>query len=379
MFATHKTQLASARPMHAWLHPLVHKQQCNQALHEPYNGCLMQIWCATPTGSCRSEDLSDCLISTEDGKSYPAHKLALASASPVLKAMFTSSSSMQDGTSSKVTIKEAAPEVVELLLQFMYGLPEVLVPVALAVAFFKLADQYQLTAATDALAKVRAYPIHNKHLLHYIAVGSMLILLAAQIVQQTRTCTHIVKFALLFAYQVICEDVTLTPDAVSHLLPQATQLGSVGTVLAQHLASRAAVIHRDIAQQDDFLQRWRLQDVQHVLTVMQLNKIEHVIAQGLGQKVEAKQQESVAYSSIQLAAKWTLGEGGAGCSGNNAEGTAKHGLADRVQLWPELQDKLVFGDIKNEEVKELIAEPGKPLQKLPGLAAAVVEVLVSRT
>lgn len=100
-----------------------------------------------------SPDFSDCTVCTENGRTLPCHKSILCAASPVLRAMFTSSSAMSDASSNSITIREAEPEVVELLLKAIYCMT-VDVPCHLFVALFKLADQYQVAGVKDLLLQV---------------------------------------------------------------------------------------------------------------------------------------------------------------------------------------------------------------------------------
>lgn len=121
------------------------------ALHPP-----SPRWFAVCCPSCRNDTFSDCVICTSSGQASPAHKLVLSSASPVFKAMFTSSNTMHDASNNTITIQEAPPEAVAVLLQYMYGMPNIQIPVGLVVAIHKLADQYQVPGMEKALLKASA-------------------------------------------------------------------------------------------------------------------------------------------------------------------------------------------------------------------------------
>lgn len=99
-------------------------------------------------------DLSDCTVITENGRTFQCHKTVLYAASPVLQAMFTSGAAMSEGSSSTITVRDADPAVVEVLLRAIYC-TKVDVPCQLVVALYKLADQYQVTGVRDMLLKVR--------------------------------------------------------------------------------------------------------------------------------------------------------------------------------------------------------------------------------
>jgi hypothetical protein len=73
-----------------------------------------------------NQELSDCEICTE-GKVHKCHRLVLSAASAAFRAMFASSE-MLEASSGRVVVKDTAPEVMEKLLQHMYGL-EVQVPI----------------------------------------------------------------------------------------------------------------------------------------------------------------------------------------------------------------------------------------------------------
>lgn len=158
-----------------------------------------------------NDELSDCIIETSDGKACQCHKVVLAAASPVFRAMFRST--MTEGTSSKVHIHEVNPQTVDLLLRTMYG-RTVDVPVQLCLEFFKLADQYQVKKAASRIA---------------VAVSD-----------------------------------ALSPEAVSELLPRAYRTLGQAAVITQKLIARAA---GDIATLPEYQQfnSWELGLVQEVL------------------------------------------------------------------------------------------------------------------
>eukprot|EP00878_Enallax_costatus_P005464 GHUV01005735.1.p1 GENE.GHUV01005735.1~~GHUV01005735.1.p1 ORF type:complete len:317 (+),score=90.43 GHUV01005735.1:880-1830(+) len=158
-----------------------------------------------------NEELSDCIVETSNGKPYQCHKVVLAAASPVFRAMFTST--MTEGTSSRVHIHEVSPQAVDLLLRLIYGRP-VDVPVQLCLEFFKLADQYQVKKAADRIAT---------------AVAD-----------------------------------ALSPEAVCELLPRACRTLGHAAVITQKLVGRAS---GDIAALPEFQQfhSWDLGLLQEVL------------------------------------------------------------------------------------------------------------------
>lgn len=58
---------------------------------------------------------------------------------------------MQDASNNTITMRDADPATVELLLQHTYGIQDLRIPVAAVVDFYKLADQYQVAAAKESL------------------------------------------------------------------------------------------------------------------------------------------------------------------------------------------------------------------------------------
>lgn len=119
----------------------------NSPVHLSLKGCQSNV-----AAFFDRQDLSDCSIVTPESEecccTLLCHKLALCSASPVFKAMFTSD--VMESASNRVTIQNAEPSVVEMLVRHMYGL-YVSVPLQQVPDLYKLADQYQVSTATDGL------------------------------------------------------------------------------------------------------------------------------------------------------------------------------------------------------------------------------------
>lgn len=93
---------------------------------------------------------SDMLIRCSD-REFRAHRVILSATSPVFSSML--GNDMVEGQTAEVTVKEADPEVVRLLLQVMYG-TAVEVPLSLAVQLYGLADQYQVESGLKRVLRV---------------------------------------------------------------------------------------------------------------------------------------------------------------------------------------------------------------------------------
>lgn len=157
-----------------------------------------------------SDELSDCMVVTTDGTRTPCHKVALASSSPVFRAMFTTSRGMAEG-SGTVHVQAAEPAIVQLLLRHMYGI-NVKVPLQDLIDFFKLADQYQVRSAIDSLqALVKSYP--------------------------------------------------LTAQEIQHLMPAAAQLGKATAVVRSYLAVKAAGFVDALLTSPDGTCKWEFTDL----------------------------------------------------------------------------------------------------------------------
>ncbi|WIA39435.1 hypothetical protein OEZ86_005537 [Tetradesmus obliquus] len=108
------------------------------------------------------------------------------------------SSDMLEASSGRVVIKEAEPEVVQLLLQDMYGL-EVQVAVQQVAALYQLADQYQVQALLQQLVDaVSATPFQLETLVQLMpkaaALGDTATQLRTQLAQHA--ASHIADFVL---------------------------------------------------------------------------------------------------------------------------------------------------------------------------------------
>lgn len=117
-----------------------------EQLGDPSDVGTLQLKCTCQqsfSSFYNAESLSDVTLRIDegDGKSFACHKLALSSASPVFKAMFESGMAEAQHKTT-VTIQGTSQEVLELLLQFIYGI-EVDLPMKRVVDFFQLADQFQ--------------------------------------------------------------------------------------------------------------------------------------------------------------------------------------------------------------------------------------------
>ncbi|WIA19160.1 hypothetical protein OEZ85_003806 [Tetradesmus obliquus] len=105
---------------------------------------------------------------------------------------------MLEASSGRVVIKEAEPEVMQLLLQHMYGL-EVQVAVQQVAALYQLADQYQVQALLQQLVDaVSATPFQLETLVQLMpkaaALGDTATQLRTQLAQHA--ASHIADFVL---------------------------------------------------------------------------------------------------------------------------------------------------------------------------------------
>lgn len=153
-----------------------------------------------------SSEISDVKLQTADGRRFNCHKLALNVASPVVKAMFNSE--MAEAQQEVVELQAASAEVVDLLLQCIYGVAT-RVPVHLALQLYQVADQYQVARVTEALRGVFTES----------------------------------KFG---------------PDALAHLLLQSQDLGTAADGIKGQLIALAADQLSAMAEQPQFLQQWDL-------------------------------------------------------------------------------------------------------------------------
>lgn len=90
--------------------------------------------------SALNGDFADVVIKA-GGRTFKAHRVILAHASPALRGMLRSG--MQEARAAEVELQDADSAAVQLLLTHIYG-GEVRVPVALVPELYGLADQYQL-------------------------------------------------------------------------------------------------------------------------------------------------------------------------------------------------------------------------------------------
>jgi hypothetical protein len=80
---------------------------------------------------------------TAGGRTFPAHRVVLAAASPAFLGMLDGG--MREAREAAVELRDADPAVVELLLRHIYG-GAMEVPLPLALPLCALADQYQLSS-----------------------------------------------------------------------------------------------------------------------------------------------------------------------------------------------------------------------------------------
>ncbi len=94
-----------------------------------------------------SDSFVDCVLRTET-RAFQCHRLVLAAASPVFEACFTNG--LLESHNRDVTIRDADPDALQLLLQHMYG-QQLHVPLPLLLLLMALADRYGLQALCQEL------------------------------------------------------------------------------------------------------------------------------------------------------------------------------------------------------------------------------------
>lgn len=97
-------------------------------------------WSRVPSSSMLNGPFADCTVRA-GGKEFRAHRVVLATASPVLHSMLAGD--MREAASAEIEVREADPEVVELMLMHVYGTP-IEVRLSAACQLHGLADQYQI-------------------------------------------------------------------------------------------------------------------------------------------------------------------------------------------------------------------------------------------
>lgn len=93
-------------------------------------------------------DSADIVTLSVQGKQYKAHKLILAARSPYFAKMFESG--MLESVSNSVTITDIPPEVMDVILDFIYG-KTVKIPNKLAVSLFKASDRLEIPDLTEVV------------------------------------------------------------------------------------------------------------------------------------------------------------------------------------------------------------------------------------
>ncbi|KAG1656727.1 hypothetical protein FOA52_011603 [Chlamydomonas sp. UWO 241] len=108
--------------------------------------------CADLRPYCKNALMSDVTLLV-DSHSYPAHRVVLAASSPRFRDALRPMELQQHGPRFEVSIVDAQPEVVELMLQFMYGCLDA-VPPQSAQLLFAAADRYGLARLREACASI---------------------------------------------------------------------------------------------------------------------------------------------------------------------------------------------------------------------------------
>ncbi|XP_061910849.1 kelch-like protein 7 isoform X2 [Entelurus aequoreus] len=90
-----------------------------------------------------------CLV--VQSKQFPAHRIVLAAASKFFKLMFTTS--MLESKSYEVELRSVDPEIIELLLEFIYT-SQVPADISKVQSLLEVAKQYQIKCLTKVCVKV---------------------------------------------------------------------------------------------------------------------------------------------------------------------------------------------------------------------------------
>lgn len=93
-------------------------------------------------------DSSDSVVLSVQGKQFTANKVILASRSPYFAKMFQSG--MMESVSNMVTLADILPEVMEVILDYLYG-RTVTIPNNLAVSLFKASDRLEIPDLTHVV------------------------------------------------------------------------------------------------------------------------------------------------------------------------------------------------------------------------------------
>ena len=107
------------------------------------------------------------------GKVFPCHKLVMSARSPVFKAMFESK--MKESESGKVTIEDIKPEIMTVMLHFIYTsrIAKKNITAEFAIELLAAANKYQLEALKDICQdKIRSF-LDAENAIEFLILGEM--------------------------------------------------------------------------------------------------------------------------------------------------------------------------------------------------------------